>query len=221
MQAEIEALEKVLGNPQRPLMAIIGGAKVSTKLELLGNLVEKVDRLAIGGAMANTFLAAQGHEVGAKSLVERDMLDQAREILAKAKLENCEILLPLDVVVAFEFSANAPHATLNLSNIDKTGMTLDIGPASVLMIEKALEDSKTLLWNGPLGAFEIEPFDQGTLRIARKAAELAKRARSLPSPAGAIRLRHSPRPALSTISPMSRPPAARFSNGLRVKPCRV
>jgi phosphoglycerate kinase len=174
MQAELEALSHILEKPEQPVLAIIGGAKVSSKLDLLGNLVAKVDRLAIGGAMANTFLAAQGHQIGRKSLFEPDMLGTARNILAKAKLENCEILLPVDVVAANEFRANATHATFNLSNIEPTLMVLDIGPASVLMLEKALADSRTLLWNGPLGAFEIPPFDEGTKEIARAAADLVK-----------------------------------------------
>lgn len=175
MQAEIEALLNVLESPQQPVLAIIGGAKISTKLGLIGNLVNKVQRIAIGGAMANTFLAAQGHEVGSKSLVEKDMFETAREILQKALRANCEILLPLDVVAADEFRANAPHAGYNLSNIDKNRMVLDIGPATTLMMEKALLDSRTLLWNGPFGAFELEPFDKGTNEIARYAADLVKK----------------------------------------------
>ena len=179
MQAELEALARALENPEPPMLAIVGGAKVSSKLELIGNLISKVDRLAIGGAMANTFLAAQGHKIGRKSLVEPEMFDTARQILAKAKLENCEVLLPVDVVAASDFKANAKHATFNLSNIDDTLMVLDIGPASVLMIEKALADSRTLLWNGPFGAFELEPFDKGTTEIARTAAGLVKQGKLL------------------------------------------
>ena len=174
MQAELEALSRALEKPEQPVLAIVGGAKVSSKLDLLGNLISKVDRLAIGGAMANTFLAAQGHEIGKKSLVEPELFDTARGILAKAKLENCEILLPVDVVAAAEFKANAKHNTFNLSNIDSNLMVLDIGAASILMMEKALSDSRTLLWNGPFGAFEFEPFDKGTVEIARYAARLVK-----------------------------------------------
>jgi phosphoglycerate kinase len=177
MQAEIEALTLVLEKPEQPVLAIVGGAKVSSKLALLDNLVGKVQRLAIGGAMANTFLAAQGHQIGKKSLVEPDMLDMARTILAKAKLENCEILLPVDVVAAASFTAHAPHAVFNLSTIDPDMMVLDIGPASILMMEKALSDSRTLLWNGPFGAFELTPFDKGTIEIARYAAALVKKSK--------------------------------------------
>ncbi len=172
MQAELDALSRVLENPEHPVLAIVGGAKVSSKLDLLGNLIHKVDRLAIGGAMANTFLAAEGHKIGDKSLVEKEMFDTAREILAKAKLAGCEILLPLDVVAADDFKPNAPNAVYNLSNIDTTRMVLDIGPASILMMEKAIADSRTLLWNGPFGAFEMEPFDKATNDIARYAAKL-------------------------------------------------
>jgi phosphoglycerate kinase len=164
----------VLSKPEQPVLAIIGGAKVSSKLDLIGNLISKVDRLAIGGAMANTFLAAQGHEIGKKSLVEPDMFDTARNILSRAKLENCEVLLPVDVVAASEFKANATHGTFNLSTIDPMLMVLDIGPATTMMMEKALADSRTLLWNGPFGAFELEPFDKGTIEIARYAANLVK-----------------------------------------------
>jgi phosphoglycerate kinase len=174
MQAELEALSRILDEPEQPVLAIVGGAKVSSKLDLIGNLIRKVDRLAIGGAMANTFLAAQGHQIGKKSLVEPEMFDTARNILAKAKLEGCEVLLPVDVVAANEFAANATHGTFNLSNIPSTLMVLDIGPATILMVEKALADSRTLLWNGPFGAFELEPFDAGTTEIARTAADLVK-----------------------------------------------
>ncbi len=175
MQAEIEALIRVLEKPSPPVLAIIGGAKISTKLELLGNLIEKVDRLAIGGAMANTFLAAQGHQIGKKSLVEPEMFDTARDILAKAKLKSCEVLLPVDVIAAREFKANAQHGAFNLSGIDPELMVLDIGPASILMMEKALSDSHTLLWNGPFGAFELPPFDKATTEIARYTANLVKK----------------------------------------------
>jgi phosphoglycerate kinase len=174
MQAELKTLSRTLENPEHPVLAIIGGAKVSSKLDLLGNLIAKVDRLAIGGAMANTFLAAQGHEIGKKSLVEPEMFDTARSILSRAKLEDCEVLLPVDVVAATEFKANAAHGTFNLSNIDPELMVLDIGPASILMMEKALSDSRTLLWNGPFGAFELAPFDKGTNDIARYVAGLVK-----------------------------------------------
>ena len=174
MQAELKALSNVLDTPQHPVLAIIGGAKVSSKLDLIGNLIGKVQRIAIGGAMANTFLAAEGHDLGQKSLVERDMFDTARGILNKAKDENCELILPLDFVAADAFEANAPHAVYNLSTLDKTRMILDIGPATITMMEKTLADSRTLLWNGPFGAFEHAPFDKGTTVLAKAAARLTQ-----------------------------------------------
>ena len=182
MQAELTALEKALGNPVRPVVAVVGGAKVSTKLELLGNLVEKVDHLVIGGGMANTFLAAQGIDVG-KSLAEHDMTDTALEIVDKAKAAGCEIILPTDVVVAREFAANAANETVAADACPADAMILDAGPAAVEKISSVLEGAKTLIWNGPLGAFEIEPFDTATNAAAAKAAELSK-AGSLVSVAG-------------------------------------
>jgi len=170
MQAELEALEAGLGDPQRPVIAIVGGAKVSTKLDLLGNLVGKVDRLVIGGGMANTFLAAQGVDVG-KSLCEHDLGDTAREILAKAEQENCEIILPEDVVVAGEFAANAANSNIAVTQCPKDQMILDAGEATVQYIISKIESSKTLIWNGPLGAFEIEPFDIATVKVAKAAAK--------------------------------------------------
>jgi len=173
MAAELTALEKALGKPQRPVVAVVGGAKVSTKLELLGNLVDKVDHLVIGGGMANTFLAAQGVDVG-KSLAEHDMTDTAMEILGKAVVAGCEIILPSDVVVAREFAANAANQTVAADACPADAMILDAGPESVAKIVATLEASKTLIWNGPLGAFEIEPFDAATNAAAAKAAELSK-----------------------------------------------
>lgn len=170
MQAELEALEAGLGDPDRPVIAIVGGAKVSTKLDLLSNLVSKVDRLVIGGGMANTFLAAQGIDVG-KSLCEHDLGDTARDILARAKTENCEIILPEDVVVASEFAANAPHETVANNACPDDKMILDAGEASIANIISKIETSKTLIWNGPLGAFEIEPFDIATVKVAKAAAK--------------------------------------------------
>jgi len=169
MQAELEALEAGLGNPERPVIAIVGGAKVSTKLDLLGNLVTRVDRLVIGGGMANTFLAARGIDVG-KSLCEHDLGDTARDILAKAKQENCEIILPEDVVVASEFAANAENETVPADQCPRDKMILDAGPASIANIISKVETSKTLIWNGPLGAFEIGPFDVATVKVAKAAA---------------------------------------------------
>ncbi len=171
MQGELSALETALGNPTRPLMAVVGGAKVSSKLELLGNLVEKVDTLVIGGGMANTFLAAQGIDVG-KSLCEHDMADTARKIMAKAADTGCQILLPVDVVVAKEFAANAANETRAADACPSDAMILDAGPKTVLQIDAALSDTKTLIWNGPLGAFEIPPFDTATNAAARRAADL-------------------------------------------------
>jgi len=174
MQAELEALGKALEHPQKPVAALVGGAKVSTKLDLLGNLVAKVDMLIIGGGMANTFLFAQGHEVG-KSLCERDLADTAREILAKAKAANCEIVLPTDAVVAGEFAANAPNKVVPVTAVPADQMILDTGPASAASIAQRLESCKTLVWNGPLGAFEIEPFDAATNIVAKAAAALTEK----------------------------------------------
>ncbi len=182
MQAELEALEAALGKPERPVMAVVGGAKVSTKLDLLGNLVEKVDMLVIGGGMANTFLAAGGTDIG-KSLAEHEMTDTAREIVDKANAAGCEIILPTDIVVAREFAAGAANETLAADQCPSDAMILDAGPQSVERIAAAMETARTLIWNGPLGAFEIEPFDAATNAAAQKAAELT-RAGSLISVAG-------------------------------------
>ncbi len=173
MQAELQALEAALGTPKRPVVAVVGGAKVSTKLELLSNLVEKVDTLVIGGGMANTFLAAQGLQVG-KSLCEHDMAKTARQIMTKAADTGCEIILPADIVVAREFAENAPHETLAVHLCPDDAMILDAGPQSVARVAQALDGAKTLIWNGPLGAFEIAPFDAATNAAARHAAERTK-----------------------------------------------
>ncbi|MEP5155107.1 phosphoglycerate kinase [Planktotalea sp.] len=182
MQQELSALEGALGTPKRPVVAVVGGAKVSTKLELLGNLVEKVDHLVIGGGMANTFLAAQGIDVG-KSLAEHDMTDTALEILAKASTLGCNIVLPSDIVVAREFKANAANETLAADACPADAMILDAGPATVAKITDILDSAKTLIWNGPLGAFEIEPFDAATNAAAAYAATLSEKG-SLISVAG-------------------------------------
>lgn len=171
MAAELKALDAALGNPKRPVMAVVGGAKVSTKLELLSNLVTKVDNLVIGGGMANTFLVAQGIEVG-KSLAERDMAATANAILEKAKDVGCRILLPVDVVVAREFKAGAASEIVVASACPADAMILDAGPESVARIRAVMGQCATLIWNGPLGAFEIEPFDQGTNAAAEEAARL-------------------------------------------------
>ena len=173
MEAELKALDAALGNPQRPVVAVVGGAKVSTKLELLSNLIEKVDHLVIGGGMANTFMVAKGVEVG-KSLAERDMADTAREIMAKAAKTGCQIHLPVDVVVAREFKAGAPHETLPDEDCPADAMILDAGPQTVDAITDVFENCRTLIWNGPLGAFEIPPFDAGTNAAAQAAAKLTR-----------------------------------------------
>jgi len=172
MQAELEALSQALDHPQRPLTAIVGGAKISTKLDLLGNLLDKVNILIIGGAMANTFLLAQGKDVG-KSLVEADLAGTARDIMAKAKAAKREIVLPVDVVVAQKFEARAPSRVLPVDKVGSTDMILDIGPRSVEQVVSVLARAKTLVWNGPFGAFEMEPFDNGTVEVAEAAAELS------------------------------------------------
>lgn len=171
MQAELEALTKALESPARPVAAIVGGAKISTKLDLLGNLIEKVDALIIGGGMANTFLAAQGKAMG-KSLCESALLDTAREIMAKAKQKGREIVLPVDAVVAEKFEANPPTRVVDVGHIGDNEMMLDIGPRSVEHVVSVLARMKTLVWNGPFGAFELEPFDTGTVEVAEAAAEL-------------------------------------------------
>ena len=173
MQAELSALDSALGEPKRPVVAVVGGAKVSTKLDLLGNLVGKVDRLVIGGGMANTFLAAQGIDVG-KSLCEHDMADTAREIMGKADAAGCKIILPSDVVVAREFKAGADNETVAKDACPADAMILDAGPATVAIVAETLAECKTLIWNGPMGAFEITPFDAATNAAAQKAAELTK-----------------------------------------------
>jgi phosphoglycerate kinase len=171
LQAELDALGRVLETPKKPVAAIVGGAKISTKLELLGNLLAKVDFLIIGGAMANTFLAAQGKNIG-KSLAETDMLDTARKILADAHAKGCEIVLPVDAVVAQKFEANAPSRVVSVDAAGSDEMILDIGPKSVEHAITTLALAKTLVWNGPFGAFEMEPFDVGTVAVAEAAAEL-------------------------------------------------
>ncbi len=171
MQAELEALAKALENPTRPLAAIVGGAKISSKLDLLGNLLEKVNALIIGGAMANTFLLAQGKDVG-KSLAEPDLVRTARKILDKAKAEKREIILPVDVVAADKFEAHASSRVVDADKVSGADMILDIGPRSVEQVVSVLARTKTLVWNGPFGAFEMEPFDTGTIEVAEAAAEL-------------------------------------------------
>lgn len=173
MQAELQALEKALGKPERPVVAVVGGAKISTKLELLANLIEKVDTLIIGGGMANTFLAAQGVDVG-KSLCEHDLAGTAREIAAKADTEGCALLLPADVVVSREFKANATSEVVPATECPADAMILDAGPEATKAVIAAFEEAKTLVWNGPLGAFEIVPFNKATDAAAKAAAKLTR-----------------------------------------------
>lgn len=182
MQAELEALQAALGDPKRPVLAVVGGAKVSTKLAVLGNLIEKVDALVIGGGMANTFLHALGTDVGA-SLCEADLADTARGVMAKADAAGCEIVLPSDVVIAAKLEAGASCETVPVAAVPRDKMILDIGPDSAAALAARLADIRTLLWNGPLGAFEFPPFDRSTVTVARAAAAQVK-AGSLVSVAG-------------------------------------
>jgi phosphoglycerate kinase len=173
MQAELEALCAALETPQRPVAAIVGGAKISTKLDLLGNLLEKVEVLIIGGAMANTFLAAEGKPVG-KSLCERDLVPTARGIIGKAEHKGGTLVLPLDAVVAEKFEAQAPSHAVEIDQVGPQDMILDIGPRSIDQVIACLERVKTLVWNGPFGAFELKPFDNGTVKVAKAAAALTQ-----------------------------------------------
>lgn len=173
MRAELEALHKALGNPQRPVMGIVGGSKVSSKLDLLRHLVTKLDKLAIGGGMANTFLYAQGHNVGA-SYCEKDLAKTAREIIRLAGQNSCKLFLPLDIVVAEKMAPGAAARVRGLGEVDEDERILDAGPETVERLCRAIANSKTLIWNGPLGVFEIPPFDRGTMAAARFAAERVK-----------------------------------------------
>ena len=173
MQAELDALTLALENPQRPVGAVVGGAKISTKLDLIGNILARVDVLIIGGAMANTFLAAQGVQVG-RSLQEADMHETARAIMAQANARGARILLPTDAVVAREFRANAPNETVAIDAVPADAMILDAGPLTVAHLASEVASLRTLVWNGPLGAFEIAPFDTGTNTLARAVAALTK-----------------------------------------------
>jgi phosphoglycerate kinase len=171
MQAELEALDRALSNPTRPVAAVVGGAKVSSKLDVLGNLVGRVDMLVIGGGMANTFLHAQGVQVG-KSLCERDLADTARAILAKAEAAGCQIVLPVDAVVASALAAGVAVETVAIHAVPADQMILDVGPRTIAELERRFASCRTILWNGPLGAFETAPFDVGTNAAARAAARL-------------------------------------------------
>jgi phosphoglycerate kinase len=173
MQAELTALEAALGKPKRPVLAVVGGAKVSTKIDLLENLVGKVDLLVIGGGMANTFLAAKGVDVG-KSLCEHDLAETAKRIMARAAETGCEIVLPVDAVVAREFKAGAASETVDVTEVPADAMILDVGPKSIAAVAAAIDRAETLIWNGPLGAFEIAPFDAATVAAAKHAAARTK-----------------------------------------------
>ena len=173
MERELSALDAALGNPQRPVMGIVGGSKVSTKLDLLKNLVTRLDKLAIGGGMANTFLYAQGHDVGA-SYCEKDLAETAREIIRLAGHNNCKLFLPLDIVVAEQMASGVPTRVRNLGNVDDHERILDAGPETVARLKRAMGNSKTLVWNGPLGVFEIPPFQRGTMEAAWHAAQLCR-----------------------------------------------
>ena len=173
MRLELNALDRALGTPERPVLGIVGGSKVSTKLDLLKHLVTKLDKLAIGGGMANTFLYAQGHDVGA-SYCEKELADTAREIIRLAGQNNCKLFLPLDIVVAEKLAPGAPARVRHVGSIDDEERILDAGPETVERLCRAMNNSKTLIWNGPLGVFEMPPFDKGTMEAARHAAQLVK-----------------------------------------------
>ena len=172
MRLELDALNAALGHPERPVLGIVGGSKVSTKLELLGHLVTKLDKLAIGGGMANTFLFAQGHDVGA-SYCEKELADTARDIIRLAGQNNCKLFLPIDIVVAERLAPGAPARVRDIGHVDEDERILDAGPETVERLCRAMDNSKTLIWNGPLGVFEMPPFDKGTVAAARHAARRA------------------------------------------------
>ena len=173
MRLELDALDRALGHPERPVLGIVGGSKVSTKLDLLRHLVTKLDKLAIGGGMANTFLYAQGHDVGA-SYCEKDLAETAREVIRLAGQNNCKLFLPLDIVVAEKMAPGAPARVRHVGSIDEDERILDAGPETVERLCRAMANSKTLIWNGPLGVFEMKPFDKGTVEAAKYAAKLAR-----------------------------------------------
>jgi phosphoglycerate kinase len=173
MRLELDALDRALGHPERPVMGIVGGSKVSTKLDLLRHLVTKLDKLAIGGGMANTFLYAQGHDVGA-SYCEKDLAETARDVIRLAGQNNCKLFLPLDIVVAEKMAPGAPARVRDVGSIDEDERILDAGPETIERLCRAMANSKTLIWNGPLGVFEMKPFDKGTVEAARYAARLVR-----------------------------------------------
>ena len=221
MQAELDALDKALGNPEHAVAAVVGGAKVSSKLAVLEHLVDKVDHLIIGGGMANTFLAARGVDVG-KSLCEHDLVDTANKIFDAADKAGCTIHLPYDVVVAKEFRPNPATRTVNVHEVAADEMILDIGPAATEALADVLKTCRTLVWNGPLGAFETPPFDRATGRVGadRGGADAGWQPR-LGGRRGRYRRRAQPGRSRGTNSHLSRPPAAPSSNGWRGANCRA
>ena len=218
MQAELLALRQALEAPERPVAAIVGGSKISTKLDLLGNLVAKVDALIIGGGMANTFLAAQGHAVG-KSLCEYNLAATARDIIAKAKANHCAIVLPVDAVVAKEFKALAPSRVVPVDAVAADEMILDIGPRTIEHVVSVLARVKTLVWNGPFGAFEMEPFDNGTIEVAEAAAELTQAGKLVSVAGGGDTVAALNAAGVADRFTYVRPPAARFWNGWKARRC--
>ena len=219
MQAELEALEKALGAPERPVAAVVGGAKVSSKLDVLRHLVGQVDHLIIGGGMANTFLAARGVDVG-KSLCEHDLAQTAEAIMDTADKANCTIHLPYDVVVAKEFAANPPSLrTCNVHEVAADEMILDVGPAAVEALADVLKTCRTLVWNGPLGAFETPPFDSATVALARTAAALTREGVLISVAGGGDTVAALHHAGVRAISVISQRLAARSSNGWKGANC--
>jgi Phosphoglycerate kinase len=218
MKAELDALERAFEKAEHPIAAIVGGAKVSTKLNLLGHLLAKVETLMIGGGMANTFLAAQGKAIG-KSLYEPDLLQTARDILPKAKSLHREVVLPVDAVVAQKLAAHAPSRVVSVDEVGAADMILDIGPRTIEHVISVLARSKTLVWNGPFGAFEFEPFDNGTIEVAEAAAELTTAGKLVSFAGGDTRWRRSTRLRSSAGSATSRLPEAPSLNPWRARRC--
>ena len=221
MQTELEALSAALETPAHPVIAVVGGAKVSSKMAVLGHLTQKVDQIVIGGGMANTFLYAGGMGIG-KSLCEKEMADDARAIIETAAAHGCEIVLPSDAVVAAAFEEGAASKTVGLNDVPDDMMILDIGPASIDDLKSRLQSAKTVLWNGPLGGFEVKPFDAGTNAVAQEVAALTSKGQLL-SVAGGRRqpFQHSPMRGQRMIFPMSQPLAVRFWSGLKARLCRA
>ena len=220
MKAELDALRRAFETPQHPVAAIVGGSKISTKLELLGHLLAKVETLIIGGGMANTFLAAQGKAIG-NSLCEKDLIPSARDILAKAKTLGREIVLPVDAVVAQKLAAHVPSRVVPVEEIGADDMILDIGPRSIEYVVSVLARSKTLVWNGPFGAFEYEPFDNGTVEVAEAVAELTQAGRLVSFAGGGDTVAALNLAGVTGRLPTCRPPAAPSSNPWKARHCRA